>query len=184
MRYISFAIGYLKLLLYKLLFGNRFDVKITVVFDARASVMIKKNGSVKLGDNVSLAKDSSITANEEAVLIIGSESGINQNTKIVASKSIKIGSYVMIGPNVCIYDHDHDYVNNYCMKKGGYVCEDVVIEDNVWIGAGVIILKGVTIGSGSVIGAGCIVTKDIPKNKVVYNKCNLHIKERSIRDIY
>jgi len=38
----------------------------------------------------------------------------------------------------------------------------IILEDNVWLGARVIVLKGVTIGEGSVIGAGSVVTKDIP----------------------
>ncbi len=44
----------------------------------------------------------------------------------------------------------------------------VVIEDHVWIGFNVAILKGVTIGKGAIIGAGSVVTKDIPDNCVVY----------------
>jgi acetyltransferase-like isoleucine patch superfamily enzyme len=40
--------------------------------------------------------------------------------------------------------------------------KDVIIEDDVWVGTGAIILKGVTIGEGSVIAAGAVVTKDVP----------------------
>ncbi|GHE20262.1 hypothetical protein GCM10017767_07830 [Halomonas urumqiensis] len=44
--------------------------------------------------------------------------------------------------------------------------EPITIEDNVWLGGGVIVLAGVTIGENSVIGAGAVVTKDIPANVV------------------
>ncbi len=54
----------------------------------------------------------------------------------------------------------------------------ITVEDNCWIGSGVIILDGVTIGSGSVIGAGTLVTKDIAKNSVVYDKRDKVIKKR------
>ncbi|MBP5288360.1 MAG: hypothetical protein J6Z79_00620 [Clostridia bacterium] len=51
---------------------------------------------------------------------------------------------------------------------------DVYIEENVWIGAGVIILPGVRIGRNSVIGAGSIVTRDIPENTLaVGNPCHV-----------
>lgn len=42
--------------------------------------------------------------------------------------------------------------------------QDIVIEDDVWIGCNAIILKGVTIGTGAVIAAGAVVTKDVPEN--------------------
>lgn len=51
---------------------------------------------------------------------------------------------------------------------------DVHIGDNVWLGAGVVVLPGVTIGENSVIGAGSVVTKDIPANVVaVGNPCRV-----------
>jgi len=45
--------------------------------------------------------------------------------------------------------------------------KEVILEDNVWVGANAIILKGVRIGKNSVIGAGSVVTKDVPSNVVV-----------------
>ena len=52
--------------------------------------------------------------------------------------------------------------------------ENVVIEDDVWIGSGAIIAPGVTIGKGSVIGAGSVVTKDVPQNVIaVGNPCKV-----------
>ena len=44
---------------------------------------------------------------------------------------------------------------------------EVVIEDNVWVGEGVVILPGVSIGQNSVIGANSVVTKSFPKNSVI-----------------
>lgn len=53
----------------------------------------------------------------------------------------------------------------------------IIIEDNVWLGGSVVVLDGVRIGRNSVIGAGTIVTKDVPKNSLLYNKNNIQIKE-------
>lgn len=79
---------------------------------------------------------------------------------------IKIGHGTSIGPGVYIYDHDHNYRNN----QKSYSTKPILIGDNVWIGAGSIILKGVTIGNNSVISAGSIVTKDIPANTILIQK--------------
>ena len=58
----------------------------------------------------------------------------------------------------------------------------ITIGNNVWIGAGAVVLPGVTIGDNTVIGAGSIVTKDIPANVVaVGNPCKV-IREISQRD--
>ena len=55
----------------------------------------------------------------------------------------------------------------------------IVVEDNVWIGAGARVLDGVTIGSGSVIGAGAIVTKSIPRRCVAYGAPCKPVRERT-----
>lgn len=78
---------------------------------------------------------------------------------------ITIGNSVLFGPHVFIITGNHqvNQIGKYIIdvEKKTECCDaDVVIEDDVWIGAGTIILKGVRIGRGSVIGAGSVVTKD------------------------
>jgi len=83
---------------------------------------------------------------------------------IISQRNISIGNHVTIGPNVVIYDHDHDYLSG-----AGTICSAVAIGDNVWIGAGAIILRGSSIGRNCVIGAGSLVKSKIPDNILVYN---------------
>ena len=78
---------------------------------------------------------------------------------------IYIGNNVLIGPNVTIDAGTHP-IHPELRRKVAQFNLSVVIENNVWIGAGVIILPGVRIGKNSVIGAGSVVTKDIPSNVV------------------
>jgi len=75
----------------------------------------------------------------------------------------------MFGPNVSIHvgNHTHDVVGRYMIditldEKLSENDEEVIIEDDAWIGSGAIILKGVTIGEGSIVGAGSVVTKNVP----------------------
>lgn len=81
---------------------------------------------------------------------------------------LSIGNHVNFGPNVTIMTGDHriDLVGKYMSDIQGSEklpenVQNIVIEDDVWIGTGAIILKDVTIGIGSVIAAGFIVTKDV-----------------------
>ena len=66
-------------------------------------------------------------------------------------------------------------------KNGAYNKILITIEDNVWIGANVVVLTGVKIGKNSVIGAGSVVTKDIPENVIAFGSpCKVYreINER------
>ena len=81
--------------------------------------------------------------------------------------TITIGKKVLLAPNLTIITGDHriDVMGNYIVDNVDKLPENdqpVIIEDDVWCGANVTILKGVTIGRGSVIAAGAVVTKPIP----------------------
>lgn len=124
---------------------------------------VSNKGKIVIGGNVSFhAKPfpSSITVSKQAKLWVGDHVFFNYGLDIGCTKSIRIGSYTIIGPMVNMMDtnfHPVD-VNDLSYSK------EIVISDNVWIGRGVLILPGVTIGQNSVIAAGSVVTRDIPDN--------------------
>lgn len=96
-------------------------------------------------------------------LEVGKKTSINQGCIIIASGGVSIGNYVRIAPYTVFNSVDHEYADkDKKICEQGYVKGKIIIEDDVWIGAGVIITKGVRIGKGSVIGAGSLVNKDIP----------------------
>ncbi len=79
----------------------------------------------------------------------------------------------MFGPNVTIATANHP-IEPSLRKRALQYNKDVYIGDNVWLGAGVIVVPGVHIGADSVIGAGSVVTKDIPEGVVaVGNPCRV-----------
>lgn len=86
---------------------------------------------------------------------------------------VSIGNHVMLGPNAMILTACHPI--NLAQRVAGYgFGRPVIIEDNVWIGAGVIINPGVHIGCNTVIGSGSVVTHDIPSNVVAAgNPCTI-----------
>jgi acetyltransferase-like isoleucine patch superfamily enzyme len=104
---------------------------------------------------------------------IGDDVYIGPGATFSASESyIKIGNKVMFGPNVTIMggDHNTSMIGEYMYDINEKLSENdlpVIIEDDVWVGAGVIILKGVTIKQGSVIAAGALVIEDVPEYSVV-----------------
>lgn len=106
---------------------------------------------------------------------------VNFNLTAVDDGHIYVGDYVMIAPNVTIATAAHP-IEPSLRREAVQYNVDVHIGNNVWIGAGAVILPGVTIGENSVIGAGSVVTKDIPANVVaVGNPCRV-LREIGERD--
>lgn len=97
---------------------------------------------------------------------IGTNTYINRNTFIDASHSIEIGQECGIGPNCYITDHDHGHDSSLPPLAQPLISKPTRIEDRVWLGANVKVLKGVSIGKDAVIGAGSVVTKDIPEGAI------------------
>ena len=105
----------------------------------------------------------------------------NFNLTIVDDGHVYVGDKVMFGPNVTVATASHP-IEPTLRARGLQYNKDVYIGENVWIGAGVIIVPGVRIGKNSVIGGGSVVTKDIPDNVVaVGNPCRV-LREISEHD--
>ena len=104
---------------------------------------------------------------KENKLFVGEGTYINRFTIVDAHESISIGCRCMIGPHCYITDGDHSRGENGSIQDGKINTAPVVLEDNVWLGAGVIVLKGVRIGKGAVVGAGAIVSRDVESDEVV-----------------
>jgi acetyltransferase-like isoleucine patch superfamily enzyme len=103
-----------------------------------------------------------------ANLTIGNNCGMS-GTVIGCANSIKIGNNVRCGANTLITDTDW-HTDDLRTGKN----KAVIIDDDVWLGYGVKVLKGVHIGRNSVIGAGSVVTHDIPANVIAAgNPCRI-----------
>ena len=97
---------------------------------------------------------------------IGRKCGFNRFSLIDASDSIIFHDFVRVGPHCYITDHDHGMDLSIPIGIQKLIAKPVVIGYDVWIGAGVTILKGVHIGEQAVIAAGAVVTKDVPAREI------------------
>lgn len=127
---------------------------------------IKNKGTLIIGNYNSFwsnISDTRLSAQPGGYLQIGDYNYIN-GAIISASSRVILGNNIKIGPQTMIMDSDfHDI---YDHNKEG-VSADIIIDNNVWIGAKCTILKGVHIGEGAVVGVGSIVTKDVPANAII-----------------
>jgi acetyltransferase-like isoleucine patch superfamily enzyme len=101
-----------------------------------------------------------------ARIIIDEGAGLNGTSITCRSRTIRIGSGTMVGPNCALVDSDFHVPWPPSRRNDGTTesDSDVLIGRNVWIGANCLILKGVTIGDNSVIGAGSVVVRSVPAN--------------------
>jgi len=109
---------------------------------------------------------------------IGDRVSINRGVEFYSDyfgkHGIVIGSDVRIAPNVCFHAAGHNIASLDYSHSGG----QITVGNEVWIGAGVIVLPGVTIGDRSVIGAGSVVTMDIPHDSVAAGAPARVVKKR------
>jgi maltose O-acetyltransferase len=128
------------------------------------------------GDNVWIEKHAWVGDGKGRKL--GNNSGIGSNASI--GKYVCIGDDVMMGVDVMIITRNHEFedVNRPMRLQGFKDYVPVTIEDDVWIGARVIILQGVRIGKGAIIGAGAVVTKDVAPYSIVGGVPARFIKSR------
>ncbi len=122
---------------------------------------------------------------DHRLIEVGDNVFMGIDTFISTNVSLRIGNDVMFGPRVTIIGGDHNFYTPgkpmRQVKKGGKNFP-ISIENDVWIGSNVTILKGVTIGEGCVIGAGSLVVKSLPPYSVCVGSPCKPIKLRFIDD--
>jgi acetyltransferase-like isoleucine patch superfamily enzyme len=124
----------------------------------------KHGGAVRIADRVNIHRDCIIETGHDGSLFIGEDTHIQPRCQFSAYKGrIEIGRRVQIAPNCAFYPYDHGFkfgtpiMEQPLKTRGG-----ILIEDDAWLGVGVIVLDGCRIGKGAVIGAGSVVKSDIP----------------------
>lgn len=100
---------------------------------------------------------------------LGRGCSINHGVFLLGRDEITLGNHVTLSANCMLMDTGLDL--QHCLNSKSpnkvHIKSFIRLEDNVWVGAGAIILPGVTIHKNSIIGAGSVVTRDVPANVVV-----------------
>jgi acetyltransferase-like isoleucine patch superfamily enzyme len=156
---------------------------------------------VKLGRGVHVSRGAEVWRQGEEVVDIGDHSFILRGTLLLPyGGSIRIGSNVGINPYCIIYGHGGVEIGNDVLiaaqvtlvsaqhvferrdtpiRSQGITTKGIRIEDDVWIGAQVIVLDGVHIGRGAVVGAGSVVTRSVSAYQVVAGSPARVVRERA-----
>ncbi len=128
---------------------------------------VYNGGTIVIGDRVRIVSTTvrvELTAFGGGRLEIGAGSSINYGFSVAAHQLVRIGQRCSIGPYVNIIDNNfHDVLDRSRTPPS----RPVIIGDDVWLAARVMILPGVTIGDHAVVSAGAVVTEDVPERAVV-----------------
>lgn len=165
----------LRMLYYRAKYPNLRASKTTII---ERNAFIEKLGKVVIEDNTILRRWVVLNA-MDAKISIGKNCSINSFCHISGKGDIEIGNNVLIATQCVIISSNHNFERtDIPIKQQGNTPEKIVIEDDVWLGAGVKILAGVRVGKGCVVGAGSVVTKDLPPFSVAVGVPARIIRER------
>lgn len=143
--------------------------------------LIKSNFLRLLGSKVGkhITYYPGITLSPGNKMVIGDHVDLAWGVLITTSGGVEIGDRTLIGYNTQIFSSNHVVPPNMGrIFDSGHEKKKVIISNDVWIGAGCIILPGVTIGEGAVVAAGSVVTKDVAPFTYVGGVPAKCIKER------
>jgi len=143
-----------------LLLYEAHNISIGMNFSARRNCILGAiNGQLLIGNHVSIAENVTINASEQGKIVLG--------------------DYVLIAPNSVLRSSDHviSSVNNP-IREQGHTGGEIIVQDDVWIGANAVVVANVHIGKGAVIGAGAVVTKDVEPYAIVGGVPAKFIKKR------
>ena len=164
------SVGALKISWMKLFHLREFKASPVCMISPLSEITLDVGGKLQIGKMLKMRDGSKIRVRKDASCVLGNRVSLGSNTMIVCRNQVIIGDDVQFGPNVQLYDHDHDFRADGGIKAGKYKVAPITIGSNVWIGSNVVILRGTTIGDGAVIGAGTVLKGSVPSETVCYQK--------------
>lgn len=188
--YIRLNKAALKGRLFKLLYQSK-HVKIGSNFkcDSFPDLQITQNGQLIIEDNVTFKRNVEVRAHNDAAITIGSNVRIDRGVRILGANeskillddgariglysvinggdSVKIGKKCLISGFVYLQTSMHRYNNDGPIQDQGYSHAPITLEEDVWLGAHVVILPGVQMGQGAIVGSNSVVRKSVESGQIV-----------------
>ncbi|MCD7738778.1 MAG: acyltransferase [Lachnospiraceae bacterium] len=167
---ISIVWSFFRLCIYKLFHISGLFFYPIERISPNVAIEIGNGGVLKLGRKVRIHSGGKIRVTRNAICTFGDNVKVNYGCMFFCLQEISIGEGTEFGPNVLVYDHDHDFRCEGGLKKEKFRYSPVKIGQNCWIGANTVILRGSVIGDNSVIAAGSVVTGNVPADSILVQK--------------
>lgn len=160
----------------KIVLGDNCVIDDNVVLDAKG----EKNEGLRLGDNVYIGRNTILSCKEGSISI-GEYTNISANCSLLSETEITLGRYCFLAGHCYLVaggNHSFEDVSRPMMFQPSQSKGGIRLGDDVWLGAGVIVLDGASIGQGTVIGAGAVVTGPLPEYVVAVSSRRQVITDR------
>ena len=144
----------IKCAILKIEHGKDFSAKMPAIFSPITEIAVDKKSHLKIGKTLKMHNGAKIRVRNGGNLKIGRNFGMSNDCVVTTYENISIGDNVMLGPNVLIYDQDHDYKAEGGVAAMKFKTAPIMIGNNVWTGANSIILRGTVLGDNCVVGGG------------------------------
>ncbi|MFZ2055470.1 MAG: DapH/DapD/GlmU-related protein [Candidatus Aminicenantales bacterium] len=164
---------------HKIAIGDNTVIDDNVVLDAKG----EKNDGLRLGDSVYIGRNTILSCKEGSIAV-GDYTNISANCSLLSETEINLGRYCFLAGHCYLVaggNHSFDDVSRPIMFQPSVSKGGIRVGDDVWLGAGVIVLDGVTIGQGTVVGAGAVVTEPLPEFAVAVGSPARVVKDRRER---
>jgi maltose O-acetyltransferase len=123
---------------------------------------------VRVGEGAHVRRSCELKVDPGATLLLGRRVHLGPWSTISALEAIEVGDDCLIAERVSIRDHDHVYASGARpYREQGYTVAPVRLGRNVWLGAGVTVIKGVQLGDSCVVAAHAVVTRSFPAGSLV-----------------
>ena len=128
---------------------------------------IAPKAKMRKGENVRIHPQASLRCGQN--ISLGNNSHINQYCCVWASPNAKIalGDNLLMGPGVKMFSSNHGTAPDKVINQQEWIERDIVVGNDVWIGANASIVPGVRVGDGAIVAAGAVVTKDVAPYSIV-----------------
>jgi len=150
------------------------SIVVTAIYLIKHRAMVSPRAEVELNSLITLGKGTDISSfaklkANDGPLEIGANVSISTCCFISADKGgISIGDYTMVGPNTSIIGNNYKYDQldvPVCLQEK--TSKGIAIGENVWIGAGCVILDGARIESGAIVTPGSVISGKVKKDAIV-----------------
>jgi len=147
----------------KIYLGDRVMIEHGVTLDAKTTGDI----GIKIGDEAIVRVGTLLDTGYDGSIRVGPRTGIGAYCEIRGLGGVEVGENCMLARNVLLGSGTHAFDDlDTPMTDQGTIGLPIVLSDDVWLGANVVVLGGVTIGRGAVVGANAVVLEDVPPGAI------------------